>query len=96
MKGYVIFYVEQILDPAQLKAYQQAAHPTLVPHGGRVIIGYGRQEPVEGDPVVGVVTVEFPSYESARAWYHSGGYQSAKALRADAARCRAVIVEGRA
>lgn len=96
MKGYVIFYVEEITDPKSLKDYQNAAHPTLEQHGGKVFVGYGRQEVVEGPPVRGVVSIEFPSYEAAREWYHSAAYQEAKVIRRAAVTCHAVIVEGKA
>ena len=95
MKGYVIFYVSEISDPDQLKLYQKAAHPTLAAAGGKVISGYGRTEVTEGDPLVGVVMIEFAGYDQAAAWYHSEGYKEAKALRSGAATCHAVIIEGR-
>jgi uncharacterized protein (DUF1330 family) len=96
MTAHVIFFVEKINDPAGLKAYQRAAHPTLEPAGGRVTIAYGEQEVVEGSPLAGVVMIEFPTYEAARAWYHSPGYTQAAAIRkAGAAECHAVIVQGK-
>jgi uncharacterized protein (DUF1330 family) len=96
MPAYVIFYVEKINDLAGLKAYQKAAHPTLSAAGGRVIVGYGQQEWVEGPPLAGVVIVEFPTFEAASAWYHSPGYtQAAKLRKSGAAECHAVIVQGR-
>jgi uncharacterized protein (DUF1330 family) len=95
MTGYVIFYVEEISDAAQLKKYQQVAHPTLSAAGGAVKVAYGRQEVVEGAPLTGVVMIEFGSFEDARKWYHSDAYQEAAKLRAFAARTHAVIVEGR-
>ena len=96
MKGYVIFYVDAVHDRARLKAYQAAGGPTLAEFGGKVIIAYGEQEPVEGPPMFGVVTIEFPTYQAAQGWYHSEGYQAAKAIRETAATCRAVIVAGKA
>ncbi len=95
MTGYVIFFVEDISDPDQLKAYQKAAHPILAAAGGKVTIGYGEQEVVEGAPLKGVVMVEFPTYDAARDWYHSPAYQKVSAIRKPAARTHAVIVEGR-
>ncbi len=96
MTAHVIFFVEKIHDPAGLRAYQAAAHPTLAEAGGRVISAYGEQEVVEGAPLAGVVVIEFPTYEAAQAWYHSPGYTKAAALRkGGAAECHAVIVRGR-
>lgn len=95
MSAYVIFYVEDISDPDQLKKYQQAAHPVLHAAGGTVKAAYGRQEVVEGGPLKGVVMIEFDNYENARNWYHSDSYQEAAKLREFAAKTHAVIVEGR-
>ena len=95
MKAFVIFYVEEVSDPAQLDKYKQAAHPTLSAAGGRVVAAYGQKEVVEGDDLVGVVMVEFPSYEQASKWYHSEAYSEAKKLRTVASRAHAVIVEAR-
>ena len=95
MPAYAIFHVDEIIDRERLKAYQQAAHPTVAEFGGKVIAAYGRQEIVEGPPLVGIVTIEFPSYEIAQAWYHSPGYSNAKRLREGAVSCRAAIVDGK-
>ncbi len=94
MTAYVIFFVDEILDAAQLERYKQAAHPTLQHTGGSITIAYGRQQVLEGPPLAGVVMVEFPSFEAAHDWYHSAEYQKAAALRTLATRARAVIVEG--
>jgi uncharacterized protein (DUF1330 family) len=95
MTGHVIFFVEDISDPEQLKKYQKAAHPTIGDFGGKVTIAYGRQEIVEGGELKGVVMVEFPTFEAAQQWYHSTAYQEAAALRKFAARTHTVIVEAR-
>lgn len=95
MPAYVIFHVDEIIDRDRLKAYQQAAHPTVAQFGGKVIAAYGKQEIVEGPPLAGIVTIEFADYETAQAWYHSPGYSAAKQLRAGAVRCRAAIIDGK-
>jgi uncharacterized protein (DUF1330 family) len=95
MKAFVIFYVEEISDPQQLDEYKKAAHPTLAAAGGRVVVAYGQKEVVEGNDLVGVVMVEFPSYDLAQKWYHSAAYTEVKKLRAMASRTHAVIVEAR-
>ena len=94
MAAYVIFYVDEISDQAQLDVYKKAAHPTLRAAGGKAMIAYGRQEVVEGAPVKGVVMLEFPTFEEAQNWYHSSVYQEAAKLRKFAAKTHAVIVEG--
>jgi len=90
----VIFYVGSITDPAALERYKRAALPTLREAGGKVTIAYGRHEVLEGAPLAGIVMVEFPTYEAARAWYHSDAYRAASALRKAAATAHAVLVEG--
>lgn len=95
MKAFVCFYVEEVSDPAKLDQYKRAAHPTLAAAGGRVVAAYGRKEVVEGSDLVGVVLIEFASYEQAQAWYHSEVYTEAKKIREFAARTHAVIFEAR-
>lgn len=95
MRGLVIFNVQGISDPAQLRSYQQTARPTLAAFGGRVVAAYGRHEVVEGDGVEGVVVIEFPSFEQASNWYASKPYQAAKRIRDQGAVCHTVIIEAR-
>jgi uncharacterized protein (DUF1330 family) len=96
MPAYVIFFVDEINEPDGLNAYKKAAFPSLVAAGGKPVIAYGKQEVVEGAPMAGVVTLEFPTFETASTWYHSPEYAEAKKLRENGvAVCRAVIVEGR-
>jgi len=87
--------VEEISDPQMLAAYQQKARPTVEPAGGKIVVAYGRQQIVEGDPMKGIVIIEFETYDAATAWYESRSYQDAAALRHEGARCQVVIVEGR-
>ena len=95
MAAYAIFYVEEISDRAILKEYQRASAPTLEPYGGRVIVAYGQSEVVEGEPLAGVVTIEFPDYQHASDWYHSEAYQQAKAIRLRGVRCHTVLIDGK-
>ena len=94
MAAYVIFYVESITDRQALEHYKRAALPTLREAGGSVTVAYGRHEVLEGAPLTGVVMVEFPSFEAARAWYHSDAYRTASVLRKAASTAHAVLVEG--
>jgi len=54
----------------------------------------GALTPVEGTCPDGVVIIEFPSVEAAKAWYHSPAYQACVGERLAATEGRAVIVEG--
>ena len=63
-------------------------------HRMSVLAAYGRQEVLEGPDAEGVVIVEFPSFEEAKAWYESPAYRDAREHRFRGADYRAMIVEG--
>ena len=93
-KGYVIF-TEDVHDPAGMGEYGRAAAPTIREHGGRTIVYDPAATSIEGSwHGTQTVIVEFDSVEAANAWYSSEAYTAARALRADAAHCNAVIVRG--
>ena len=94
MPAYVIFYVEAITDPQLLERYKHLARPVLQQAGGTVTVAYGRHEVLEGEPLAGVVVVEFASFDAARSWYHSEAYRTASAMRKSAGNAHVVLVEG--
>ena len=59
-----------------------------------VCFGDGATEAVEGKAPDGMIVVEFPTVEDAKAWYNSPGYQAALPHRIKAADYRAMIVQG--
>ena len=77
-----------------MKTYGQLAGPTLAGHNAKALVAYGPHEVVEGPEVEGVVIVEFPTMEAAKAWYDSPSYREAREHRFKGADCRAVIVQG--
>ncbi len=94
MPAYIIVFQETaIRDPESLARYKAmtpaARSDNLVP---RVV--YGAIEALEGVPPEGVIMVEFPTMEEARAWYNSPAYQAALPHRLAAADYRAILVEG--
>ncbi len=95
MPAYVIVIREEaIKDAESFTEYQRRTRENrgdvqLIP---RVI--YGKTQVLEGEAPDGVVVLEFPSMEEARAWYDSPGYQNALPYRLKSARHRAFIVEG--
>lgn len=94
MKAYVIVEVN-ILDPARYEDYKKLTPPSLVPFGGKFIVRGGATQTLEGDWQPGrVVVLEFPSPESAHAWWSSPGYAPAKALRQATSETRMILVEG--
>lgn len=95
MSAYVIFQVKEMRDPAGLEEYKRLATPTLARHGAKFRILRGEFEVLEGDPVLGVVMLEFPSMAEARAWYYSPEYQDAMKHRVAASSSLGVLCEGR-
>jgi uncharacterized protein (DUF1330 family) len=91
-KGYVIL-TEAIKDPEGMKAYAQAAGPTMT--GAGVLAVERSPQILEGDwHGDQTVVLEFESVDAARAWYESEGYQKAAKLRQAAADCNVVILAG--
>ncbi len=95
MPAYVLFIREgAIRNQSEMDLYQRMTReiprdPKLTP-----LVVYGAMEPLEGAAPHGVVMLEFPSAEDARAWYHSPAYQAAAAHRKEGAEYRAFIVQG--
>jgi uncharacterized protein (DUF1330 family) len=94
MATYIVFTRESTHNAAELKTYSQRVGPTLAGHPVKVLAAYGRQEVIEGPEVEGVVILEFPSFEAAKAWYDSPAYREVREHRFRGADYRAVIVEG--
>ncbi len=63
-------------------------------HAVTPLVVYGRYEVIEGPEVEGVVILQFPSFDEAKAWYNSPAYCEAREHRFKGADYRAVIVEG--
>ena len=94
MSAYAVFIRERTHDRGELEAYTPKAAASMAGHSMTVRAAYGRQEVLEGPPLEGIVIVEFPSVEAAKAWYDSPAYRDAREHRFRGADYRAVIVEG--
>ncbi len=94
MAAYVVFIREGVYDPSELAIYSQKAPAAMVGHRITALAVYGRQEVLEGPAVEGVVILQFPSFDEAKAWYDSPAYREAREHRFKGANYRAVIVEG--
>ncbi|MFM0569686.1 DUF1330 domain-containing protein [Paraburkholderia caledonica] len=92
-KGYLIAHVT-ISDGTAYAAYAQAAGEAMKNFNPRVIASSGQYENLEGEAHQRHVIFEFDSFDEAKRFYESPGYQAAKALRANAATGTFVIVEG--
>lgn len=94
MAVYMVFTREKTLDATEMATYSQQVGETLADHPIKILAAYGRQEVVEGPEVEGVVILEFPSFEAAKAWYDSPEYRKVREHRFRGAEYRGVIVEG--
>ena len=92
--GYVIASVT-VTDPVKYEDYKKWSTEAMRAHGAEVCVRGGQVEVMEGDWNPGrTVLLKFPSFEQAKAFYHSAEYQRAKAAREGAAIMRLVVVEG--
>lgn len=94
MAAYAIFIRERTRDQAELDIYSDKVGATLAGHPLKVLCAYGLQEVLEGPEVEGVVVLEFPTLEAAKAWYDSPAYREVRQHRFRGADYRAIIVEG--
>lgn len=93
MAAYIVFTRESTQDPAELQTYSEKVGATLAGHPITVLAAYGRHEVLEGPEVEGVVILEFPSFDEAKAWYDSPAYREVREHRFRGAEYRSVIVE---
>jgi uncharacterized protein (DUF1330 family) len=94
--AYVVLFREStIKDASEMAKYRElGSKNNSSQYGLKPLAVYGAQVPLEGRPPDGVVILEFPDVDTARAWYTSEGYQAAVKHRLAAADYRGVIVEG--
>lgn len=95
MAAYFFFDVREITDPEKAGEYRQKVFATVEQFGGRYLALGGPFEIVEGDwsPVIPVI-IRFESMERAREWYASEAYRPLKALRLEATKSCAALIEG--
>ena len=93
--AYVIANVK-VTDPEQYKGYMALTPAAVAAAGGEFVVRGGRHETLEGQWVPDrMVMIRFPSFEAAKAFYHSALYTEARARRAGATEFfNMVVVEG--
>ncbi|MHC5258630.1 DUF1330 domain-containing protein [Streptomyces sp. UC4497] len=74
--------------------YIERVQSTFAPYGGRFLVHGKKGEWLEGEPLGGIVMVEFPDLEAAHAWYASPAYQEILPLRTDHLPGSLVFLEG--
>lgn len=94
--AYIVFIRESSVDEEALARYASLVSPTFAGRSVKFHAAYGRQEVLEGPEADGVVVLEFRSWDEAKSWYGSPGYQAAIPVRQGGASFRAILVEGKA
>lgn len=85
----------RIINRPRYEEYRLAVREVIRGHGGRHVVLTSKVDVLEGNwapPRVAVI--EFPTMDAAEAFYHSGQYQLARGLRANAAMADMVLAEG--
>lgn len=93
MKGYWLAHVT-VHNPEQYQRYTALAPQAFATYHGKLLARGGRYMQMEGEERQRHVVIEFPSFESALACYHSDAYQQAAAQRKGVATAEVAIVEG--
>ena len=94
MAAYIVITREKTRNAARLEPYAQLAPASFKEYPATFLAFHGRHEVLEGSAIEGIIILEFPSYEEARAWYHSPTYQTASEHRFQGADYRFILTEG--
>ncbi|HPK32488.1 DUF1330 domain-containing protein [Ottowia sp.] len=92
--GYIVANVS-VTNPEQYEDYKKWSTAAFQAHNAEICVRGGQTEVMEGDwQPERVVIARFPSFEAAKAFYHSAEYLRARKAREGAAIMRIVAVEG--
>lgn len=94
MTAYVVFIKDGVNDQAELDQYNAKAGASIAGHPLKPLAFYGPNETWEGPTAEGLVIIEFPDVDAAKAWYDSPAYQDAKVHRLAGATYRVMVTEG--
>jgi len=95
MAAYILFIREEpVRDAAEMAIYSQMNRANPPDPKLSALSVYGSVEALEGAAPDGVILLQFPTVEDAKAWYHSPGYQAALPHRQKGADYRAMIIQG--
>ncbi len=72
-----------ITNPEGYSAYTASAGPTVLAHGGEILVAGPGAKAVEGNPGAITVVLKFPSMDALQGWYDSPEYQKVLKLRTD-------------
>ena len=94
MPAYLLVDCE-VTDPVRYETYKKLAPGAIAKYGGRYLVRGGATTLLEGDWRPNrIVVLEFPDADTARRFYASPEYRSARAERAGAANMNMLLVEG--
>jgi uncharacterized protein (DUF1330 family) len=94
MSAFMVYLRDRILDPAELKIYEDSAPAASSGHPMTPQAYYGAVETLEGPAVDGAVIIQFPSMDDALAAYKDPRYQEALKHRLKGAEYRVFVTEG--
>jgi uncharacterized protein (DUF1330 family) len=94
MAAYIIGHVN-ITNQERYNDYTKDVPTSLEPFGGKFLVRGGKYETKEGEwQPQRVVLIEFPSFDSAQAWYNSEFYQKIIKIRWEASNANIMLVDG--
>ncbi len=93
MAGYLIANYD-ITNPDGYQTYIGAVAPTIIAHGGEILVAGPGSEAVEGTPGAVTVILKFPSKDALRGWYDSPEYQKIIHHRTDNTSGHMVFADG--
>ena len=95
MAAYLMRSINQIKDPAAFAAFQKAASSAFTNYGGKFLLNSQMVESLDGDwAPIGLVIVEFETYEQAKAFFYSPENQAAIGQRLQTADSSVILVDG--
>lgn len=90
----MVYIRDRIIDPAELKKYEEESSKVKVEGVQRPLAFYGKVKTLEGPKVDGATIVPFESMDAATKAYNDPAYQKAMQHRLKGADYRVFIIEG--
>lgn len=92
-KGYLVAHI-RVHDPVKIQEFRTLAKPAIAKYGGQVLVTSPAPEIKEGGDSGIAVVVEFKDMDTARAFYNSDDYTTARMVRELGAETDLILVEG--
>ena len=91
---FIVLRETPIRDAEALAEYQRRSRELTGEFRLKPLVVYGATHAFQGEAPDGVIVLEFPSVEDAKAWYNSPAYQAILPYRLKSADYRDFIVDG--